>query len=449
MGKNLTKGSVFKTIVIFALPYFLSYFMQTLYGMADLFIVGQFDEVAAITAVANGSQVMHMLTVIIVGLAMGTTVVIGHAIGAGNKEKEGIAVGNTVTLFMGISIVLTVVLLAFVRLIVNLIGIPQEAVDGTVAYLTICFIGIPFITAYNIISAIYRGMGDSKSPMYFIGVACVANILLDYLFIGAFDMVAVGAALGTTLSQTLSVIVSFVAIKVKKTGLTLHKKDFIPVKEVMGDILKVGVPVAVQDGCIQVAFIVITVIANHRGISDAAAVGIVEKMISAIFIIPSSMLATVSALSAQNIGAGKYERAEQTLKYATVITCVYGGIVAVLMQFIAKNLIGLFTADVLVVTLGTQYMKSYIIDAIFAGVHFSFSGYFAACGKSYIGFIHNIIAICFVRVPGSYLASKMFPQNLYPMGFAAPAGSLLSVIICVGAFMWLRRQGKLGEKATK
>lgn len=145
MGKNLTKGSVFKTIVIFALPYLLSYFMQTLYGMADLFIVGQFDEVADITAVANGSQVMHMLTVIIVGLAMGTTVVIGHAIGAGNKEKEGIAVGNTVTLFMGISIVLTVVLLAFVRLIVNLIGIPQEAVDGTVAYLTICFIGIPLL----------------------------------------------------------------------------------------------------------------------------------------------------------------------------------------------------------------------------------------------------------------------------------------------------------------
>ena len=197
MGKNLTKGSVFKTIVIFALPYLLSYFMQTLYGMADLFIVGQFDEVAAITAVANGSQVMHMLTVIIVGLAMGTTVVIGHAIGAGNKEKEGIAVGNTVTLFMGISIVLTVVLLAFVRLIVNLIGIPQEAVDGTVAYLTICFIGIPFITAYNIISAIYRGMGDSKSPMYFIGVACVANILLDYLFIGAFDMGAVGERIRT------------------------------------------------------------------------------------------------------------------------------------------------------------------------------------------------------------------------------------------------------------
>ena len=254
MGKNLTKGSVFKTIVIFALPYLLSYFMQTLYGMADLFIVGQFDEVAAITAVANGSQVMHMLTVIIVGLAMGTTVVIGHAIGAGNKEKEGIAVGNTVTLFMGISIVLTVVLLAGVRLIVNLIGIPQEAVDGTVAYLTICFIGIPFITAYNIISAIYRGMGDSKSPMYFIGVACVANILLDYLFIGAFDMGAVGAALGTTLSQTLSVIVSFVAIKVKKTGIHVSANALKPQREVMGEILKVGIPVAIQDGCIQAAF---------------------------------------------------------------------------------------------------------------------------------------------------------------------------------------------------
>ena len=428
MEKNLTTGSVSKTIVYFALPYLLSYFLQTLYGMADLFITGQFCGVDSITAVSNGSQVMHMLTVIIVGLAMGTTVVIGRAIGADNKKNAGVAIGNTITLFMGLSIVLTVVLLALVKPIVSLIAIPDEAVSGTVAYLIICFIG----------------MGDSKSPMYFIAVACAANIVLDYLFIGACSLGPIGAALGTTLAQTLSVIVSLIAIKVKKTGIHVSANALKPQREVMGEILKVGIPVAIQDGCIQAAFIIITMIANHRGLDTSAAVGIVEKIISAIFIIPSSMLATVSALSAQNIGAGKHDRAALTLKYATFITCTYGIVVAIVMQFIAVGLIGLFTSDSNVVLLGTQYMRSYIIDTMFAGVHFCFSGYFAAYGKSYIGFMHNIISITFVRVPGSYLASKLFPATLFPMGLAAPAGSVLSVMICVAAFVYLKRRGKLG-----
>ena len=448
MEKNLTTGSVLKTIIYFALPYLLSYFLQTLYGMADLYITGQFNGVDSITAVSNGSQVMHMLTVIIVGLAMGTTVIIGKAIGGNKLDNAGRAIGNTITLFMGIAIVMTIVFLIAAKSIVLLIGVPQEAVAGTVRYLIICFIGIPFITAYNIISSIFRGLGDSKSPMYFIGISCVTNITLDYVFIGLCDLGPSGAALGTVLSQTFSVIAAFISIRKRKTGIKLVKEDFIPDRKVLGEILKVGIPVAVQDGCIQVAFIIITVIANHRGLDDAAAVGIVEKMISAIFIIPSSMLATVSALSAQNIGAGKYDRAAKTLKYATMITSVYGVFMAVIMQVLAAPLLALFTKDAAVVVLGTQYMKGYIIDSIFAGVHFCFSGYFAAYGKSYIGFMHNIISITFVRVPGSYLASKLSGDTLFPMGLAAPAGSLLSVIICVCAYIYLKRSGKLEPVAA-
>jgi putative MATE family efflux protein len=448
MEKNLTTGSVLKTIIYFALPYLLSYFLQTLYGMADLYITGQFNGVDSITAVSNGSQVMHMITVIIVGLAMGTTVIIGKAIGGNKLDNAGRAIGNTITLFMGIAIVMTIVFLIAAKLIVLLIGVPQEAVAGTVRYLIICFIGIPFITAYNIISSIFRGLGDSKSPMYFIGISCVTNITLDYVFIGLCDLGPSGAALGTVLSQTFSVIVAFISIRKRKTGIKLVKENFIPDRKVLGEILKVGIPVAVQDGCIQVAFIIITVIANHRGLDDAAAVGIVEKMISAIFIIPSSMLATVSALSAQNIGAGKYDRAAKTLRYATMITSVYGIFMAVIMQVLAAPLLALFTKDAAVVVLGTQYMKGYIIDSIFAGVHFCFSGYFAAYGKSYIGFMHNIISITFVRVPGSYLASKLFGDTLFPMGLAAPAGSLLSVIICVCAYIYLKRSGKLEPVAA-
>ena len=434
MERNLTTGSVGKNILLFSLPYLLSYFLQTLYGMADLFIIGQFDEVASTTAVSIGSQVMHMLTVMLAGLAMGTTVSIARAVGGRDHKQVSESVGNTVTLFFGLSIVLTAVLLLLVRPIVGVMSTPAEAVDGTVAYLTICFLGIPFITAYNIISSIFRGMGDSKSPMYFIAIACAANIALDYLFIGALDFGPAGAALGTTLAQTISVAVSLFMI-LRRKSISLSKGDFHP-RPVVGQILQIGVPVALQDGLIQIAFIVITIIANRRGLNDAAAVGIVEKIIGFVFLVPSSMLSTVSALGAQNIGAGKPERAVQTLRYAICITVGFGLCVCIGVQLCAEQLVALFTdrqaaGGAEVIRFGGQYLRSYILDCVFAGIHFSFSGYFCACGKSVLSFLHNISSVVLVRVPGSYLASTLFPDTLFPMGLASAGGSLLSVMLCI------------------
>ena len=439
MKKNLTTGSVFRNILFFSLPYLLSYFLQTLYGMADLFIIGQFEGVASTTAVSIGSQVMHMLTVMIVGLAMGSTVSIGQAVGAGDRKKAASGIGNTVTLFMCLSVVLTVVLLIFVRPVVNIMSTPEAAMSGTIEYLTICFIGIPFITAYNIISSIFRGLGDSKSPMYFIAVACAANIALDYLFMGALHLGPSGAALGTTLSQAVSVIIALVVIRRHSGALAVKKTDFRPARPVMAKLLRVGVPIAMQDGLIQIAFIIITVIANRRGLNDAAAVGIVEKIISFLFLVPSSMLSTVSALGAQNIGAGKPERARLTLRYAAFIAICFGACMVILMQFAAEPVVSLFTDSAQsdgaeVIRLGGQYMRGYVWDCIFAGVHFSFSGYFCACGRSGLSFLHNISAILLVRVPGVYLTSLFFPDTLFPMGLATSMGSLLSVIICVIAY---------------
>ena len=451
MEKNLTTGSVFRNVVYFSLPYLLSYFLQTLYGMADLFIVGQFEGVASTTAVSIGSQVMHMLTVMIVGLAMGTTVSIGQAVGAGDQKRAGQDVGNTVTLFMALSVVLTALLLVLARPIVSIMSTPAEAVEGTVKYLTVCFIGIPFITAYNILSSIYRGLGDSKSPMYFIAVACVTNIVLDYVFMGALHLGPVGAALGTTLSQAVSVLVSLIAIW-KRKSIQLEKGDFRPQKSVMGKILSIGIPIACQDGLIQVAFILITIIANRRGLTDAAAVGIVEKIISFLFLVPSSMLSTVSALGAQNIGANKPDRARKTLGYAIALAAGFGLIIAIVVQFAADPIVALFTdagteSGAEVIRMGGQYFRGYVWDCMFAGIHFSFSGYFCACGKSYLSFLHNIIAIAMVRVPGVYLMSKLFPGTLYPMGLATAAGSLLSVIICVIAFSVIHKKGEDGMDA--
>lgn len=442
MEKDLTSGSVLKNIIFFSLPYLLSYFLQTLYGMADLFIVGQFEPVAATTAVSVGSQVMHMITVMTVGLAMGSTVLIGQAVGAGDRKKMSSGIGNTVTLFMALSILLTAVLLVVVKPVVAVMSTPKEAVSGTISYLIICFIGIPFITAYNIISSIFRGMGDSKSPMYFIAVACVANIALDYLFIGAFGMGPAGAALGTTISQAISVLTSLIVIIKKKTGISLSKSDFKPNRAVLGRILKIGIPISLQDGFIQVAFIVITVIANKRGLNDAAAVGIVEKIIGFLFLVPSSMLSSVSALSAQNIGAKKPERAVSTLRYAIAISTGFGLFVAILIQFISQPVVSLFTNDPNVIVSGGQYLRGYIIDCVFAGIHFCFSGYFCACGKSGISFLHNIASILLVRIPGVYITSKLFTDTLFPMGLATTAGSLLSVIICIVAFVVISRRNK-------
>ena len=445
MERNLTTGSVLGNVIYFSLPYLLSYFLQTLYGMADLFIIGQFEGVASTTAVSIGSQVMHMLTVMIVGLAMGSTVSIGQAIGGNDKRKASLDIGNTVTLFMMLSVALTIILIILADSIVSVMSTPEEAVAGTLDYLTVCFIGIPFITAYNIISSIFRGMGDSRSPMYFIAVACVSNIILDYIFMGALHMGPVGAALGTTLSQAVSVVIALIVIRRKNSGIKLEKSDFRPNGIVMKDILGIGVPIALQDGFIQVSFILITIIANRRGLNDAAAVGIVEKIISFLFLIPSSMLSTVSALGAQNIGAHKNERARQTLYYAALIASLFGLAVSIIMQFAADSVVSLFTdasdpEGAMVIQLGGQYMRGYVWDTLFAGIHFSFSGYFCAIGKSLLSFLHNIIAIVLVRIPGAYMASLMFPDTLFPMGLATTAGSFLSVIICVIAFMILLRK---------
>lgn len=447
LEKNRTTGSVLKNIAYFSLPYLLSYFLQTLYGMADLFIIGQFDGVEATTAVSIGSQVMHMLTVMIVGLAMGSTVTIGQAVGAKNRTKSAACIGNTATLFMIASLILTVLLLFCVKPIVSLISTPTEAVAGTITYLKICFIGIPFITAYNIISSIFRGLGDSQSPMYFIAVACVFNIALDYLFIGALNMGPAGAALGTTISQTISVIIALAIIRRHKTALGVSKSHFKLTKPITAPILKIGIPIALQDGLIQIAFIVITVIANQRGLTDAAAVGIVEKIISFLFLVPSSMLSTVSALGAQNIGAGKPQRAVQTLGYGITITVSFGIIIAVIMQFAADSVVSLFTPDQGVILSGGQYLRGYIWDCIFAGIHFCFSGYFCACGKSEISFLHNITAIVCARIPGVYLTSKLFADTLLPMGLATAAGSLVSVTVCIVAFVVLRKKGKLPQRS--
>ena len=246
-----------------------------------------------------------------------------------------------------------------------------------------------------------------------------------------------------TLILSHVILKELAVIRRERDGIALTRSDLRPRRAVMGRILRIGVPVALQDGLIQIAFLFITVIANRRGLTDAAAVGIVEKIISFLFLVPSSMLSTVSALGAQCIGAGKPRRALQTLWYAIAVAFGFGVLITIVIQFVAEPVAGLFTDSAAVAAAGGQYLRGYILDCCFAGLHFCFSGYFCAIGRSELSFLHNITAVVLVRVPGAYLMSKWFPTTLLPMGLATAAGSLLSVIICVIAFLVLRRRGRL------
>lgn len=442
-GKNLTQGSILGNIMTFSLPYMLAYFLQILYGLADLFVIGQYCGVDSTTSVSNGAQVMYMITVVLIGLAMGTTVLTARSIGAKDFVRARVVIGNTVTMFAIIAIVLMIALLCLRDWIIGVMDTPFEAIEGMKHYLTICFIGIPFIIAYNIIASILRGLGDSKSPMYFVAVACVVNIILDYVFIGTLRLGAMGAALGTTLSQVASVLFALCTIRHHKGVLYINRSDLRPQRDVIKHILKIGLPIAMQDGFIQISFLAITVIANGRALVDAAAVGIVEKFIGLVFIVPSAMLSTVSAISAQNIGANKMLRARQTMGMAMIITSVYGLAIAVTLQFIPEKAVGLFTNDAHVLAQGSEYLRGYVWDCIFAGIHFCFSGFFTACGYSLISFFHNSISIVCARVPLAWLSSQLYPDTLYPMGISTCIGSVISCLICIGAYWWLKRINKI------
>ena len=433
---QMTKGSIFHNVIYFAIPYLISCFLQTFYGLADLFITGQFNGAATVTAVSVGSQIMHMITVIIVGLAMGTTVTVGMCIGEKNREKASDYIGNSIIIFSVMSIILTILTIVFSGKILILLSTPAQAIAETEKYIIVCFAGIPFITGYNVISSIFRGMGDTKSPLIFVGIAGILNIIGDYILIGALNMGALGAAVATVSSQACSVIIA-VVILLKRGNLVHITMDSLKLKkEYVKKILIIGTPISFQDGLIQVSFLIITAIANSRGVDVAAAVGIVEKIISFLFLVPSAMLSTVSAIAAQNAGAGSHERAKSTLYYGIRICIVYGIITIIVCEPLASVIVSIFVKnEPKVVILGAQYLRTYVFDCLFAGMHFCFSGYFSAYGKSIYSFIHNIISIVLMRIPGAYLASVFFPATLYAMGIAAPAGSLLSVIICMYLYL--------------
>lgn len=439
---DLTSGKVVDALVRFSLPYMLSCFLQTLYGLADLFVIGFFNGSGSITAVAVGSQVMHLVTLVIVGIAMGPTVLIGRAVGVGDRRAVGSVAGATVSLFAIIGAIATAVLLLNVDNALYILSVPPEAVDETYRYLLICLAGVPFITSYNIICSIFRGMGDSKSPMWFVATAGAFNIILDWILIGIFGMGAAGAAAATVVSQVGSVAVAVVAMRRMKLGPSIRVDDLFPKRAMFVQMLKIGIPIAIQELCIQISFIVITIIANRRGVEIAAAVGIVEKLIGFLFLVPSAMMSSVTAVASQNAGAGLHARGREALVWGSGICFVAGLVFAAICEVWAEEFVGAFAGnEPNVIRMGAQYLRTYVLDCAAAGIHFCYSGYFCAYQMSMIPFAHNIASSVLVRIPGAYLTSVLFADSLWQMGAAAPIGSIFSIAICAAAYRYFEARG--------
>lgn len=435
MKKDLTQGSILVLLLQYSLPYLLSTFLQTFYALTDLFIVSFYCDTAAISAVSSSSQVLHLVTVIIAGLCTGVTILTALSYGKGNIRDVWQVLKAGSFVLLGFSFILMAAAIPLVVKIVNALKIPLKAQEGAKDYLTVCFIGIPFIAAFNVFSALFRGAGDTKTPLVVISITGLLNIVFDVIFVKVFAVM--GAAIATLLSQILSVIALLLLLQKKRKKLGNKGAVSNGLIFFAASVLKIGLPIAAQELLIQLSFLVITRIANNLGLKVSAAVGVTEKVISLLFLVNSAMLSAVSVVAAQNIGAhGKGKRARDALKYGILCVVVFGGVVAALCQIIPSYIIAIFcAADSAVIELGASYLRSYAVDCVFAGVHFCFSGYFCACGKSLYSFIHNMISVVVARIPLAYLAARHFSGSLYSMGWAAPIGSLLSCAICVALFI--------------
>lgn len=439
---DLTQGSILKVLIGFAVPYLFASFMQAFYGAVDLLTVGQFSGTSAISAVNIGSQIMQIMTCFVIGISMGTTVILGQNMGRKNEEDSALTIGTSILLFLFFAIILTPLMLWQAAPLVNAMQTPVEAMTETVQYVWICSLGLPCIIAFNVIAAILRGMGDSKTPMIFVGIACVINVAGDCILVGAADLGVRGAAAATIAAQGISAVCGIIYLMKKGLPFPFKKSQIKLNRFILKKILYVGIPIALQDTLINISFMVITVIANNRGVIASSAVGVVEKIIMFMFLIPSAMLSSISAITAQNIGAAQKERAIRTLKYGIIITTSFGILMCAFSQLIPDTLTGIFSKDERVVRAAGDYLRTYSIDCILVGITFCVNGYLCGIEKSFVTFIHNIISIFMVRIPAAYLMSITFRDSLMPMGLASPAGSMMSIIILGIYFLWQKRSNR-------
>lgn len=444
---DLTRGSVPKVLLQFAVPYLLANVLQALYGGADLFVVGQFDDAASVAGVAVGSQVMQTVTGIILGLTTGITVLIGIATGARNSKELAAIIGSSVWLFAIVGAALTLPMAVFHSPIAELMHTPAEAMRDTEHYLLICSLGIPFIIGYNVVCGILRGLGDSRTPLYFVALACVINIVLDFVLVGGCGMRAAGAAIATVASQGISFAAALWFLHRRGFHFEFTRRDIRMNGYFSRRVLKLGAPIALQDALINVSFLLITVIVNQMGVIASAALGVVEKIIVFAMLPPMAVSSAVAAMTAQNYGAGLRERMNRCLMSGIGMSLVFGVSVCAYSQFLPDTLTGIFTRDAEVIAMASGYLRGYSIDCVMVSFIFCINSYFSGQGNSWFPMVHSLIATFLFRIPLSWAFSHIDPGSLVWMGFAPPLSTSVSLVICLWYIRRCNRQYKAGMLA--
>lgn len=443
---DFTTGGILLPLLKFVIPVFFALFLQSLYGAVDLLVVGRFSGPADVSAVSTGSQIMMTLTNLISSLSMGTTVFLGQKIGEKKPEEGGQIVGSSIALFAVIGIVFTIVIPVFSRGLAGIMQAPEEAFDLTASYIRICGAGSVVIIAYNLIGSIFRGLGDSRTPLITVLISCVCNIAGDLLLVAVFHMGTSGAAYATVFSQLISVVLSLAIIRRSTLPFAFHRKQIRWDTGIIRRVLAIGIPIALQDLLVGISFLVILAIVNSIGLIASAGVGVAEKVCAFIMLVPSSFAQSMAAFVAQNRGAGKPERAYRGLRYAIAVSFVLGIVMFYLAFFHGDLLASIFSRDGEVVLAAADYLKAYAIDCLLTCFLFCFIGFFNGMEQTRFVMIQGIAGAFLVRVPVSYLMSRQIPVSLFHIGLATPMSTVLQITLCM---IWMLRLRKLNRRASQ
>ena len=442
MKKNtdFTTGKILGPLLKFMIPVFFALFLQAMYGAVDLMIVGRFGQAADVSAVSTGSQIMMTITHLVSSFAMGTTILLGRMIGQGKGKSSGEVVGASVFLFASIGVVLTVLTPLLARTLAATMNAPAEAFDLTVDYIRICGIGSVAIIAYNLIGSIFRGIGDSRTPLITVIIACVCNIAGDLLLVAGFGMGTSGAALATVAAQAVSVVISLILIRRREMPFTLERSQIRFEKGITRQVLLLGIPIALQDFLVSVSFLIIMAIVNHLGLIASAGVGVAEKVCGFIMLIPSAFMQAMAAFVAQNIGACRYDRAKKALYYAISVSTAMAVVMFSVSFWRGDLLAGIFAEDTRVIAAAADYLKAYAIDCLLTCFLFCFVGFFNGVGLTTFVMVQGILGAFCVRVPVSFLMSRMEPVSLFRIGLATPFSTVLQIVLCLVCFAWLNKK---------
>lgn len=436
--QNLVQGNILRTLISFAVPVLLALFLQAMYGAADLIIVGQFAGTNEQSGVASGSQLFNMVTMVITGLTMGVTVFVGEAIGSGKREQAGRGVGCGIAIFAVVALLVTAIVVPFSDQLAIWMHAPAQAFSQTSNYVRICGIGTVFITAYNVIGAVFRGIGDSKTPLLTVAIACVINILGDLLLVAVFHMGAAGAAIATVSAQAVSVACSLLLIRKKKLPFAFSLRYIRFDSGCIKRILRIGIPIALQELLVQFSFLFIQVVVNTMGVAQSAAVGVAEKVCVFLMLVASAYMQSISAFVAQNNGAGRLERSRQALFYGIKTALAAGAVMGTLAFFGGSFLASIFSNEPLVIANAHTYLKAYGIDCLLTAVLFCFVGYFNGCGRTAFVMIQGVVGAFCVRIPVVFLMSHLEDVTLFHIGLGTPISSVAQIILCVIAYKALQ-----------